>query len=797
MEPWIARAFCLVAITALAACSSSDDDDDSPPAIPVNKAGTIVVLTDDNRIATLDPGTPGSLQTTRTIGGLQSLEEIVAIDYRPSTGELYGFSDQGRLYRIDTGSGDSALIGTGPISPALTGTAIGFDFNPVVDRIRVTTEADENVRLHPETGAVLGPDTDLAYAPGDAGSGSDPQVTALAYTQSFAGSTTTTLWGIDAERDVFVRIGSVGGTPDSPNGGQLTTIGSIGLLDAVPDTTGLDAAPSGALYAAITAPSGPGSRLYVIDPISGGADLLGTIGGSLVVRDLSVRPPAQPRIFGLRPTNQLVKFRPGRPETLIDSDTISGLQSGEQVVAIDVHPWTGDLYGVGSSSRLYKLNKESGGASAIGAGPFSPALLGTAFAMDIDPVSGLVRVLSDSEQHLLLSTTTGEVVDQGVAPSFGAGDPNFGSDPSVDGIAYIGGFAGSASTTLFGIDTGQDALVRLGSVGGSPGSPDDGELTTLGDLGIDVGPGVGFDVTPQGGAFAALSSATGQGSQLYSINLTSGQTSLIGSVGGTGTLIGIAVDIPVAPIVIGLTTDNRIVSFLPGAPGTLISNRPIANLQSAETVLAIDFRPSTGDLYALGSSSRLYAINRNTGAATVVGAGAFTPALEGTEFGMDISPIFDPIRVIGSAGQNLRLNALTGTAVADQPLSFEPGDVNFGVPPHVTAIAFSDNYTGTPATTLYGIDTNLDALVTVGSSGGSVSPNTGLLCTIAPLGLNASDIAGFDISVEGGALLLINAQGSTGSQLRSLDLASGDTVTLGTVGGTAALRGIALVPSGL
>ena len=797
MDRWIVRAFCLVALTALAACSDDDDDDDDgPPAIPVSKAGTLVLLTDENTFTTVDPGTPGSLQTTRSITGLETDEDVVAIDYRPATGELYGFSDQGRLYRIDTGSGDTTLIGPGPINPALTGTAIGFDFNPVADRIRITTDEDENVRLHPDTGAVLGPDTDLAYAPGDAGAGLDPEVTALAYTQNFPGASTTTLWGIDTERDVFVRVGSVGGTPDSPNGGQLTTIGSIGVLDAVPGTTGLDAAPSGALYAAITPAGGPGSRLYVIDPTNGGADLLGTVGGSATIRDLAVRPPSQPRIFGLRPTNQLVKFRPGRPDVLIDSDTISNLQSGEQILAIDIHPWTAELYALGSTSRLYKLNKESGGASAVGVAPFSPILLGTSFAMDIDPVGGVVRVVSNSEQHLLLSTTTGEVVDQGLAPSFGAADPNFGSDPALEGIAYSGAFAGSASTTLFGIDVGQDALVRVGSVGGSPSSPDDGVLTTIGDLGVDAGPGVGFDATPQGGAFAALSNVGGTGTQLYAINLATGAASLIGSVGGTGTLVGIAIDIPIAPVVIGLTVDNRIVSFLPGSPGSLISNRPISNLQSAETILAIDFRPSTGDLFALGSSSRLYGINRNTGAAVLVGTGAFTPALEGTEFGMDVSPIFDPIRVISNAGQNLRLNALNGTAGVDQPLAFEPGDVNFGVPPHVTAIAFSDNFTGTPATTLYGIDTNLDALVTVGSTGGAVSPNTGLVSTLAPLGINATDVAGFDISVEGGALLLVNTQGSTGSQLRSLDLASGETVMLGTVGGTA-LRGIAIVPSGL
>nr|HMS65909.1 DUF4394 domain-containing protein [Ignavibacteria bacterium] len=46
-------------------------------------------------------------------------------------------------------------------------------------------------------------------------------------------------------------------------------------------------------------------------------------------------------------------------------------------------------------------------------------------------------------------------------------------------------------------------------------------------------------------------------------------------------------------------------------------------LQPGETILGIDFRPGTGQMYGLGSTSRIYIINPVTGASRMVGAGPF------------------------------------------------------------------------------------------------------------------------------------------------------------------------------
>jgi hypothetical protein len=186
-------------------------------------------------------------------------------------------------------------------------------------------------------------------------------------------------------------------------------------------------------------------------------------------------------------------------------------------------------------------------------------------------------------------------------------------------------------------------------------------------------------------------------------------------------------------------------SFDSATPGTSTSVA-ITGLQSGEAILGLDLRPATGQLYALGSTSRLYTINPVTGVATQVGsAGAFT--LNGAFFGFDFNPTVDRIRVVSNTGQNIRLNPNDGTLVAtDTSLAYAAGDPNFGATPSDVGAAYVNNTAGAPSTTLFGVDSNLGVLVRQGSVDGSpLSPNTGQLFTIGPLGV-AAGLPSFDVS---------------------------------------------------
>src|SRR5688500_4843293 len=70
----------------------------------------------------------------------------------------------------------------------------------------------------------------------------------------------------------------------------------------------------------------------------------------------------------------------------------------------------------------------------------------------------------------------------------------------------------------------------------------------------------------------------------------------------------------------------------------LLSGAFVSGLQPYETIAGIDFHPQTGQLYALGTTSRLYTLNMATGAAAAVGALPFAPPLNGFNFGFTFEP---------------------------------------------------------------------------------------------------------------------------------------------------------------
>ncbi len=150
----------------------------------------------------------------------------IAIDFRPSTGQLYGVGSlsDNRLFTIDTATG--AVSAVGPISPAPISAAVGLDFNPVTDELRATIVEPHpfaqraNLRIDPATGASVF-EGNLRYAPGDPNAGRVPSVVARP---------TPTTWPVPSRRactastpgDVLVSI-----EPESA--GTLRTVGRLGF----------------------------------------------------------------------------------------------------------------------------------------------------------------------------------------------------------------------------------------------------------------------------------------------------------------------------------------------------------------------------------------------------------------------------------------------------------------------------------------------------------------------------------------------------------------------------------------
>ncbi|MBA4104327.1 MAG: hypothetical protein C0485_01115 [Pirellula sp.] len=234
---------------------------------------------------------------------------------------------------------------------------------------------------------------------------------------------------------------------------------------------------------------------------------------------------------------------------------------------------------------------------------------------------------------------------------------------------------------------------------------------------------------------------------------------------------------------------TSLLSWDSSSPGSIVSGSFVSGLQSNETIVGIDFRPATGQLYALGTSSRLYTLNTATGAATAV-AGAFAPPLNGFNFGFDFNPTIDRIRAVAETNKNTVFNPITGAVqLSATDLAFGPADPNFGVDPNVVNSAYTNNFVGAATTQLYGIDTALDILVTQAN-------NAGTLGTVGPLGFNATGVGGFDISgTTGTAYAALLPSGSSQSNLYSINLVTGAATNLGQIDGGVIITAISVVPA--
>ncbi len=131
------------------------------------EAESLTAITSTSNLVMFDSSTPGTILSSVAISGLQSGETLLGIDRRQANGLLYGLGNTSRIYTVDITTVLATAVNGAPISPALTGTAFGFDFNPVPDRIRVVSTDTTNFRLNPNIGTLAGTDTPLTYVAGD------------------------------------------------------------------------------------------------------------------------------------------------------------------------------------------------------------------------------------------------------------------------------------------------------------------------------------------------------------------------------------------------------------------------------------------------------------------------------------------------------------------------------------------------------------------------------------------------------------------------------------------------------
>jgi hypothetical protein len=472
---------------------------------------------------------------------LKTGDALVGIDYRPATGQLYAMGvngASGRVYTINPLTGAATPVGTGFTMPqsagASAGKDYGFDFNPTVDRIRISADSRDNFRAHPDTGAVAG--VDFALTEGAV-------VTGAAYDRNFAGAKVTTLYAIDSNSDRLVTIGGIDSAP-SPNGGVVRPVGFLGVNTTNDAGFDITVGAEGSAYASLTVGGKPG--FYTIDLNTGAATLVGVIGnGGVAIRDIAAAPAGALlptslayTIRALDASNKLLSFRAAEPDKITTPKPVTGLQAGDRLVGIDYRPANGQLYAMGvngASGRLYTINPLTGAATPVGTQFTMPQSAGTTagkdYGFDFNPTVDRIRVSADSRDNFRLHPDTGAVAGVDFALSPGA---------AVTGVAYDRNFGGSKVTTLYAIDPGADQLVTIGGIDSAP-SPNGGVIRTVGPLGVDATNDVGFDITvgAEGVALALLTVNNQPG--LYSIYLPAGKATLVRALNVKTPIIDIAV----------------------------------------------------------------------------------------------------------------------------------------------------------------------------------------------------------------------------------------------------------------
>ena len=539
-------------------------------------------LTDDNTLISFEMDNPE--QTSEMpITGLDGV--LLGIDVRPATGEIYGITTANNIYTIDPDTGMAMLESTLNI-PFEGGTISGFDFNPVADRLRLVGDNDQDFRINVDTGEVI-VDGTLTFAEDDMSAGVNPNVTAAAYTNSFAGTTSTQLYDIDTLlNDLLLQ--------DPPNDGTLVTIGDLGInfdtlggFDILSSAEGMNEA-----FAVSN------SMLYEIDLSTAMATSLGMIGSdpTLNLQGLAVMDDDGPII------------------PVADPVTLSSVLTADQEV-----PEPGDPDAMGFSSLM--LN-ETGDALS-----YELTLSGLDFGLLLGTEPQTPETGDDVNRIHIHNAVRGE----GGPVAFGLFDlvaPEAGGQDADDLMIVDNG---DGSVTLTGIwEESDPALIALSEFVEEIRMAESGEDVGLywnvhtdefpggairGQLQIDD---LGDDDDMMSAQFFALT----DDNTLVSFSGDNPEdTSSIAVTGLEGVLLGIDVR-PATGEIYGITTANNIYTIDPDTG--MATFESMLNIPfEGGTISGFDFNPVADRLRLVGDNDQDFRINVDTGEVIVDGTLAF------------------------------------------------------------------------------------------------------------------------------------------------------------------------------
>jgi len=498
-------------------------------------------------------------------------DPILGLDRRPADNRLYAVSRSGRVFIVDIEGAvnpsamvteiQEILIGASP-TPLPAGR-ISTDFNPAANALRII--GDNGLNLRVPTMALANPapvppvdtlvDGIMGYRQG---------VTAAAYTNPHPdtmATPATELFVIDAENDALYL--------QNANAGELRFIADLSVpIDSVNGYDIFQGAADADNEHFVSAVVEGEARVYGLDPADGTMTLLvsrSTVdearGLIVVANEAPFAPPLRALLLDSENGVDVIRsFAFNRTPidltgTPISTLEIVGLAQGERIVGIDLRTTSrvngreDVIYAVTNLNRVLALLEGSGNSLVVAdATTLSTPLAGNTFGVDFNPAADLLRIVSNTGQNLRVNLQQGrELGGEARQPGFALVDgttrvvePDPGTDlvtklpPQVVATAYRAAPMPDASNFQFVLDAENNALAKVVV-------PNDGALELVGPLGGGLmlprnatdAPEQSLDISGPNDSLvlAALLPEGATRSALYSINLQTGEATLIGSIG--------------------------------------------------------------------------------------------------------------------------------------------------------------------------------------------------------------------------------------------------------------------------
>lgn len=185
----------------------------------------LIGLTSTNELIHMMAGPPVQELSVVPITGLRDGENLIGIDKRQNTNELYGVSNQNVLYKLNPTTGVATAVSGIEFNPTISGDFVGVDFNPQDNLLRVITNTGQILKISPITGGVVGTESVV-------GLGNATRINSVAYMPVVGSTSRPALYEIDLSTNALYRqttfgslqlVGTTGFTFEGEGGFEITS----------------------------------------------------------------------------------------------------------------------------------------------------------------------------------------------------------------------------------------------------------------------------------------------------------------------------------------------------------------------------------------------------------------------------------------------------------------------------------------------------------------------------------------------------------------------------------------------